>query len=104
MLSKWFIVACAAGLMFALVACDVDVEKEGKLPDVDVDATGGQLPEFKQTQEAQMPDVDVDATSGKLPDVDVRTPDVDVSTDTVEVPVPDIDVDVPEEHEPVSKQ
>jgi len=51
-------------------ACDVDQTKEGKLPDVEVNASGGQLPEF-----------DVDA-----PTVNVRT-----EKKTIEVPTVDVD-------------
>lgn len=68
------LLATSAGLMSA---CDVDVEDEGKLPEVnvepgrapdvdvrgpDVNVEGGQLPEYevKKTQEGKMPSVDVD--------------------------------------------
>jgi hypothetical protein len=60
----------------ALVACDVDQTKEGNLPDVDVNASGGQLPEFN-----------------------VEGPDVNVGTENKTVQVPTVDVDVPDEAE-----
>ncbi len=60
----------------ALVACDVDQTKEGELPDVDVNASGGQLPEFN-----------------------VEGPDVNVGTENTVVQTPTVDVDVPEEGE-----
>ena len=63
----------ASFLTFA--ACDVDQKKEAKLPDVDVNATGGQMPEF-----------------------DVKGPDVDVGTKNTTVEVPTIDVNVPDEN------
>ena len=59
----------------ALGACDVDQTKEGELPDVDVNASGGQLPEF-----------------------DVEGPDVNVGTENKTIEVPTVDVDVPEEN------
>jgi hypothetical protein len=64
----------ASCLTFA--ACDVDQTKEGEIPDVDVDvnASGGQLPEF-----------------------DVEGPDVNVSTKNVTVEVPTVDVDAPKD-------
>lgn len=98
-LSAFFVIA-------TLYGCDADVQQEGKAPEVDVETTGGQLPEFEQTQEAELPDVDVTGTPGEAPDIDVRGPDVDVQQDTVEVPVPDVDVDIPkeEENEPLPKQ
>ena len=57
---------------FALIACDVDQTKEGEMPDVDVNASGGQLPEF-----------------------DVDAPEVTVGTENKTVEVPTIDVDAP---------
>jgi hypothetical protein len=60
----------------ALVACDVDQTQEGNLPDVDVNATGGQLPEFN-----------------------VEGPSVNVGTENRTVEVPTVDVDVPDEAE-----
>lgn len=65
--------AAASGL--GLAACDVDQTKNGQLPDVDVNATGGQLPEFN-----------------------VTTPEVSVGTENKTVQVPDVDVKVPAEN------
>jgi hypothetical protein len=64
-----FGVAC-----FAVTACDVDQTKEGEMPDVDVNASGGQLPEF-----------------------DVEGPEVNVGTENKTIQVPTVDVDVPNE-------
>jgi len=82
-----------------LAGCEVDVEESGEMPQVDVDADAGNMPEYEveKTKEGKMPSVDVDAEPGRLPEVDVRGPDVDVGTRPVTVPVPDIDVDMPEE-------
>ena len=60
----------------ALVACDVDQTQEGEMPDVDVNATGGELPEFN-----------------------VEGPTVNVGTENKTVEVPTVDVDVPDEAE-----
>lgn len=60
----------AVALAFSLGACRADVEREGELPEVDVE--GGQAPR-----------------------VDVEPADVDVTTDTQQVVVPDVDVDAP---------
>lgn len=67
------------GLMLGAVCvtiagCDVDQTKEGKLPEVEVNATGGQLPEFN-----------------------VTGPEVNVGTENVTVQVPTVDVDVPKD-------
>ena len=59
---------------FALTACDVDQTKEAELPDVDVNATGGQLPEY-----------------------DVDAPTVNVGTENKTVEVPTVDVDAPKD-------
>lgn len=61
-------------LALALVGCDVDQTQEGKMPDVDMDVTEGQLPEY-----------------------DVDTPDVDVEMEKEVIEVPDVDVDMPED-------
>ena len=61
---------------FAMAACDVDQTKEGNLPDVDVNATGGELPEFN-----------------------VEGPTVNVGTENTTVQTPTVDVDVPDEAE-----
>jgi hypothetical protein len=74
LIKKTTVLAFALTSALALTACEVDKTQEGELPDVDVTAEGGQLPEY-----------------------DVETPDVDVGTKTVPVAVPDIDVDMPEE-------
>ena len=59
---------------FALAACDVDQTKEGELPDVDVNATGGQLPEYN-----------------------VEGPQVNVGMENKTVQVPTVDVDPPKD-------
>lgn len=60
----------------AFAACDVDQTKEAKLPDVDVDvnASGGQLPEFN-----------------------VQGPDIKVGTENRTVEVPTVDIDPPKD-------
>lgn len=65
--------AAASGL--GLAACDVDQTKNAQLPDVDVNVSGGQAPEFN-----------------------VTTPDVDVGMENRTVQVPDVDVNVPAEN------
>ena len=58
----------------SLAACDVDQTKEGEMPDVDVSANGGQMPEF-----------DVDAA------------EVKVGTENKTVEVPTVEVDPPKD-------
>lgn len=55
-------------------ACDVDQTKEGELPEVEVNASGGQVPEF-----------------------DVDGPTVNVGTENKTVEVPTVDVDAPQD-------
>jgi len=55
-------------------ACDVDQTKEGELPEVEVNASGGQLPEF-----------------------DVDAPTVNVGTENKVIEVPTVDVDAPKD-------
>jgi predicted small secreted protein len=68
-------VALMLASCMTLAACDVDQTKEGEMPDVDVNASGGQVPEFN-----------------------VEGPDVNVGTENKTVEVPTVDVDVPEEN------
>ena len=60
----------AATSLFGLAACDVDQTKEGELPEVEVNATGGELPEF---------------------DVDAPTVNVGTENKTIEVPTVDVE-------------
>ena len=56
----------------AISACDVDQTKEGELPDVDVNATGGQLPEYNV--EGPQVNVGVENKTVQVPTVDVDPP------------------------------
>lgn len=52
----------------------------------------------RQTEEGEMPDIDVSAEGGKLPEYDVDAPDVDVKTEKRQIEVPtDVDVRMPGE-------
>lgn len=52
----------------------------------------------RQTEEGELPDVDVSAEGGKLPEYDVDAADVDVKTEKREIEVPtDVDVTMPGE-------
>jgi uncharacterized lipoprotein len=72
---KKIIAILAAAGSLGLAACDVDQTKNAQLPDVDVNATGGQLPEFN-----------------------VTPPEVSVGTENKTIEVPDVDVKVPAEN------
>lgn len=72
---KKFTLLLAAASSLGLAACDVD-----------------------QTQNAQLPDVDINATGGQAPEFDVTGPDVNVGMENTVVQVPDVDVDVPAEN------
>ncbi len=71
---NWNIKFAAVIAVLGLAACDVD-----------------------QTREAEAPEVEVDATAGQLPRYDVDAPEVDVGTKNVVVQVPDVDVSLPAE-------
>lgn len=51
----------------------------------------------QQTEEGEMPDVDVSAEGGKVPEYDVDAADVEVKTEERTVTVPDVDVTMPED-------
>lgn len=84
--------AVALGSVLSLSACNVEKTQEGELPEVDVSAESGQLPEY----EVETADVDV---TTKQATVEVPDVDVDVSTKETTVPVPDVDVKMPEEND-----
>ena len=60
----------AMASVFGIAACDVDQTKEAELPDVDVNASGGQLPQY---------------------DVDAATVNVGTENKTIEVPTVDVE-------------
>lgn len=83
------IVAASA---LSLSACKVEKTDSGSLPDVDVQAKGGDLPNY----DVQTADVDVGTQPATVPVPDV---DVDVNTKQATVPVPDVDITMPSEQE-----
>lgn len=97
--SGTFLLLALSGAM--VVGCEVEVEDKGSLPDVDVEADAGQMPEYeiKKTQEGEMPSLDIDAEGGKLPDVDVETADVEVEMVEKTIKVPDISVEMPDDED-----
>ena len=76
------LVAATAAAMLA-TACSVEQTKEAEAPDVDVNASGGQLPEF---------DVDAKEVVVGTTEENVEVPDVDVKTKETTVEVPKIEV------------
>ncbi|MEQ9619676.1 MAG: hypothetical protein RIG61_10950 [Deltaproteobacteria bacterium] len=108
---KFFMLLSIFAFTMGLVGCNIEKEEEGELPDVDVEADSGNLPDYEvvKKEEGELPDVDVDVDEGTLPDYDVELPDVDVGVTkrTVKVPkvivvmeeeevqVPYIDIDMP---------
>lgn len=79
--------AVIAAVVVAVVAfymIDVDQTQEAKLPDVNVDVEGGQLPSY----DVQTGSVDV-GTEKKT----IKVPEVDVNMVEKEITVPSIDVD-----------
>ncbi|HSM10627.1 MAG TPA: hypothetical protein VK827_03550 [Lysobacter sp.] len=51
----------------------------------------------EKTQEGELPEVDVTAEGGQMPEYEVETADVDVGTREETVTVPDVDVTMPDE-------
>ncbi len=71
---KLIIKAVAMASAVGIAACDVDQTKEAEAPDVDINASGGQLPEY-----------------------DVDAPSVNVGSENKTVQVPTVDVDAPKD-------
>lgn len=75
---KFAVLAIALSSAFALAACNVEQTEEGELPDVDVDATGGEMPAY----DVETPEVDVDADVEMPNDPDTEvTDEVDSAAD-----------------------
>lgn len=73
-----YIFAAIAGilvLVFAVYMIDIDQTQETRLPDVDVNVEGGQLPEF----EAEVGDVETGTkdVTVTVPTVDIQSPEED---------------------------
>jgi hypothetical protein len=77
------LVSMAVAGMALTGACEVNQTKEAEAPDVDVNASGGQLPEF---------DVDAKEVVAGTTEKQVDVPDVDVKTEQKKVEVPTIEV------------
>ena len=70
-----------AAICLSFAGCDVDQTKEGDMPEVDVNVSGGQLPEYN-----------------------VEGPDVTVGTENKTIQVPTIDVDTPNDDDGAEKK
>lgn len=72
---KKIVTMLAAAGSLGLAACDVDKTQNGAMPDVDVNVSGGQLPEYN----VQGPEVNVgmENKTVQVPTVDVKTPNDD---------------------------
>lgn len=77
------LVLAVALAVFAYFMIDVDQTRQARLPDVDVQVEGGQMPEFEVETGS------VEITEQKK---EITVPDVDISTTTKEITVPDINV------------
>ena len=55
--------------------------------------------EVQQTQNGQMPDVDVNVSGGQLPEFNVQSPEVEVGTKNETIQVPTVDVKTPAEQD-----
>lgn len=113
---KYYFIVPILILSLGFFACNVEKEEEGELPDIDVEADTGNLPEYevKKTEEGELPSMDVDYEEGKLPEYDFDFADVDVgmTKKTVKVPklvvvmeehevsVPYIDIKMPDDYDP----
>lgn len=100
------ITVTAVASAFALSACEIEKTEDGKMPDIDVAASSGQMPKYDvdvtKTQDGRMPDVDVDFEAGKLPKYEVHGPDVSLGTEEKTVEIPDVDVDVTNEEKSIT--
>lgn len=87
MRSLFAILVLAVLAVGAYYLIDVDITKEARLPDVDVNVSGGQLPEAtvktgsiqvtEENMKVKVPDVDVKLVEKdvKLPGIKIKTPE-----------------------------
>ena len=88
---KHLALLCAMGLSGALlIGCSVEQTEEGELPDVDVTAEGGNMPEY---------DVDTADVEVGTRETTMDVPKVDVYTEEEQVTVPTVGIDMPEDDE-----
>ena len=98
-INKKLALSSAIAIAVVTAGCDVEQTREGEMPDVQVDAEAGQLPEYEvvQTQEGEMPDMDVSMEEGVTPEYDVDWMDVDIAMTKETVTVPKVNVVMEEE-------
>jgi flagellar basal body-associated protein FliL len=77
------VVAVLALIAYALGLFNVDTSGDLEAPDVDVTATGGELPNVQ----VEGADIDVGTTTET-----VKVPDVDVTTTEEQIKLPDVDI------------
>ena len=82
------VVLIAAGVWFAATFFEVDTRGDFELPDIDVDAEGGNIPEM----EVRAPEVEIGSE-----EVDVTVPDIDVNTEEKRFNIPTVDIEKPGE-------
>lgn len=89
MRSELTILAIAGLLVLPLGGCRVQQTEEGDMPDVDVEARGGEMPEY----EVEPAEIEI---KGEKKTIKVPT-DIDVTMEEREIIVPDVDVRRPGE-------
>ena len=110
-----FTASLAVGGLILLSACDVEQTSQGEMPDIDVDAEAGEMPEYKivKTEEGESPEFDVDVEAGEWPtyDIDwasleaglaettVKVPEVKVTYEEKQIEVPFVGIDWPNDEE-----
>lgn len=85
------VAAVAAIAVFGFYMVDIDQTEEARLPTVDVNVEGGQLPEF---------DADVGSIQMGETEMEVEVPNVEVTTTTETVSLPTLSVTPPADDDP----
>lgn len=92
LIGKTAVLAFALSSALALAACDVDQTQEGELPEVDVNAEGGEMPAYDV--DAAEVDVGTRTETVEVPTMDVTMPDEQGAEAVEGEQVEDVDVDV----------
>ena len=88
------VIVAAAVVAFGIFMIDIDQTEEARLPDVDVNVEGGNLPEF---------DADVGSIEVGTAEETVTVPEVEITTEEATVTVPTIDITAPEGDDQVAQ-
>jgi hypothetical protein len=73
----------------------VNLEGETRLPDVDVNVEGGNLPDVEMEGELRAPEIEIETPDVEIGTQETTVPVPEVTTTEEEITLPDIDIEMP---------